>query len=103
MRKGMQLIVDGTDPDLLREILDAEIDAMAARHKIGLVGLREGRRLAPTIGVLGTVVVAGPRARQPERARDARPGDLRRVHRDAATASARRTSSTCPSATRCRC
>ena len=35
MRKGMQLVVDGTDPDLLREILDAEIDAMAARHKLG--------------------------------------------------------------------
>src|SRR5919112_4662235 len=24
-KKGMQLVVDGTDPDLLREILDAEI------------------------------------------------------------------------------
>ena len=34
-RKGMQLVVDGTDPDLLREILEAEIDAMHARHKSG--------------------------------------------------------------------
>ena len=28
-KKGMQLVVDGTDPDLVREILEVEIDAMA--------------------------------------------------------------------------
>ena len=56
MRKGMQLVVDGTDPDLLREILDAEIDAMAARHKSGSQIFEKAGGLAPTIGVLGTVV-----------------------------------------------
>jgi chemotaxis protein MotA len=56
MRKGMQLIVDGTDPDLLREILDAEIDAMAARHKLGSSIFEKAGGLAPTLGVLGTVV-----------------------------------------------
>jgi chemotaxis protein MotA len=56
MRKGMQLVVDGTDPDLLREILDAEIDAMAARHKQGYSVFEKAGGLAPTIGVLGTVV-----------------------------------------------
>jgi chemotaxis protein MotA len=56
MRKGMQLIVDGTDPDLLREILDAEIDSMAARHKQGYSVFEKAGGLAPTIGVLGTVV-----------------------------------------------
>jgi chemotaxis protein MotA len=56
MRKGMQLVVDGTDPDLLREILDAEIDSMAARHKQGYTVFEKAGGLAPTIGVLGTVV-----------------------------------------------
>ncbi|MCW3022153.1 MAG: motility protein [Conexibacter sp.] len=56
MRKGMQLVVDGTDPDLLREILDAEIDSMAARHKRGYTVFEKAGGLAPTIGVLGTVV-----------------------------------------------
>jgi chemotaxis protein MotA len=56
MRKGMQLVVDGTDPDLLREILDAEIDAMAARHKLGSSVFEKAGGIAPTIGVLGTVV-----------------------------------------------
>jgi chemotaxis protein MotA len=56
MRKGMQLVVDGTDPDLLQEILDAEIDGMAARHKQGYSVFEKAGGLAPTIGVLGTVV-----------------------------------------------
>jgi chemotaxis protein MotA len=56
MRKGMQLVVDGTDPDLLREILDAEIDAMAVRHREGYSVFEKAGGLAPTIGVLGTVV-----------------------------------------------
>ena len=35
LRKGMQLVVDGTDPELVREILEAEIDGMEHRHKAG--------------------------------------------------------------------
>ena len=55
-RKGMQLVVDGTDPDLLREILEAEIDAMHARHKRGAEVFEKAGGFAPTIGVLGTVM-----------------------------------------------
>lgn len=56
LRKGMQLVVDGTDPDLLYEILETEIDAMSARHKDGYGVFEKAGGLAPTIGVLGTVV-----------------------------------------------
>ena len=56
VRKGMMLVVDGTDPDLLREILEAEIDAMASRHKLAYGVFEKAGGLAPTIGVLGTVV-----------------------------------------------
>ena len=31
-QKGLQLVVDGSDPELVREVLEAEIDGMAARH-----------------------------------------------------------------------
>ncbi|MBI5104137.1 MAG: flagellar motor protein, partial [Solirubrobacterales bacterium] len=55
-KKGMQLVVDGTDPDLLREILEAEIDAMHARHKDGWSVFEKAGGFAPTIGVLGTVI-----------------------------------------------
>jgi chemotaxis protein MotA len=56
LKKGMQLVVDGTDPDLLYEILETEVEAMAARHKDGYSVFEKGGGLAPTIGVLGTVV-----------------------------------------------
>jgi chemotaxis protein MotA len=56
LRKGMQLVVDGTDPDLVREILENEIDAMAQRHKDAWMVFQRAGALAPTIGVLGTVV-----------------------------------------------
>ena len=31
-RKGLQLVVDGTDPDLVADVLEAENDAMRKRH-----------------------------------------------------------------------
>jgi chemotaxis protein MotA len=55
-RKGMQLVVDGTDPDLLAEILEADTEAMHARHRQGWTVFEKAGGFAPTIGVLGTVV-----------------------------------------------
>jgi chemotaxis protein MotA len=56
MRKGMQLVVDGTDPDVVREILEAEIDGMAARHKAGVAPFIQAGGFAPTMGILGTTM-----------------------------------------------
>ena len=44
-RKGLQLVVDGTDPDLVAEVLEAENDAMRKRHAAVDAAVREGRRL----------------------------------------------------------
>jgi chemotaxis protein MotA len=55
-RKGLQLVVDGTDPELVREILDAEIDGMAARHAIGVTAFEKAGGYAPTMGIIGTVM-----------------------------------------------
>jgi chemotaxis protein MotA len=55
-RKGMQLVVDGTDPELIREILENEIDGMAARHHAGTQTFEKAGGYAPTMGVLGTVM-----------------------------------------------
>lgn len=55
-KKGMQLVVDGTDPDLVREILEVEIDAMAARHKEGAEVFKTAGGFAPTMGIIGTVM-----------------------------------------------
>jgi chemotaxis protein MotA len=55
-RKGMQLVVDGTDPELVREILDIEMDAMAARHALGAQPFEKAGGFAPTMGIIGTVM-----------------------------------------------
>ena len=55
-RKGLQLVVDGTDPDLVRDILEVEIDAMAARHKEGAEVFKTAGGFAPTMGIIGTVM-----------------------------------------------
>jgi chemotaxis protein MotA len=55
-RKGLQLVVDGTDPELVREILDAEIDGMAARHAAGATAFEKAGGYGPTMGIIGTVM-----------------------------------------------
>ncbi len=55
-KKGLQLVVDGTDPELVREILENEIDGMAARHHAGVQSFEKSGGLAPTMGIIGTVM-----------------------------------------------
>ncbi|MBV8219860.1 MAG: flagellar motor protein [Solirubrobacterales bacterium] len=55
-KKGLQLVVDGTDPELVRDILEAEIDGMAARHHAGVLPFEKAGGFAPTIGIIGTVM-----------------------------------------------
>lgn len=56
LKKGVMLVVDGTDPDLVRSILETEIIHMEKRHeaKIGMLEAMGG--FAPTMGILGTVM-----------------------------------------------
>lgn len=55
-RKGLQLVVDGTDPELVREILEAEIDGMTTRHASGATAFEKAGGYAPTMGIIGTVM-----------------------------------------------
>jgi chemotaxis protein MotA len=55
-KKGLQLVVDGTDPELVRDILEAEIDGMTARHHAGALPFEKAGGFAPTIGIIGTVM-----------------------------------------------
>ncbi|HWE09042.1 MAG TPA: flagellar motor protein [Solirubrobacteraceae bacterium] len=55
-RKGLQLVVDGSDPELVREVLEAEIDGMIARHHEGAAPFEKAGGFAPTMGIIGTVM-----------------------------------------------
>lgn len=56
VKKGLQLVVDGTDPDLVAEIMEAEIHAMKKRHKAAGGVFEKAAGFSPTMGVLGTVM-----------------------------------------------
>jgi chemotaxis protein MotA len=56
LRKGIEMVVDGTDPEELREILEADITSMRARHKAGAKFFADMGGFAPTLGIIGTVL-----------------------------------------------
>lgn len=56
MRQGIQLVVDGTDPALVRDILETQIDFTDQRHKIGADIFESAGGYSPTLGIIGTVM-----------------------------------------------
>ncbi len=55
VRKGLQLVVDGTDADLVADVLDAENSAMKKRHALAAQPFALAGGYAPTMGIVGTV------------------------------------------------
>lgn len=56
MRRGVQLVVDGTDPELVKEILRTEVDSLhEERHAEANVWETMGG-FSPTMGIIGTVI-----------------------------------------------
>jgi len=56
LRLGIQLVVDGTPPELVREILETEVASMRKRHGVGESIFSTMGGFAPTLGILGTVM-----------------------------------------------
>ncbi len=56
LRKGIQLIVDGTDPQLVRNILETKITFVEERHNQGQAIFRTMGTLSPAFGMLGTLI-----------------------------------------------
>ncbi|MDR1905186.1 MAG: motility protein A [Treponema sp.] len=56
MKKGLRLVVDGIDQEVIRNLLETELNQLQERHaaKIGVVGM--WGVLAPGLGMLGTVI-----------------------------------------------
>jgi len=56
LKEGIQLAVDGTEPDLMRTILDTEIKSLQSRHELGANIMKTMGTYAPAYGMIGTVV-----------------------------------------------
>ncbi|GAA1137659.1 motility protein A [Nocardioides aquiterrae] len=54
--RALTLAIDGTDPEELREILEAEIDAQRSEDKQAAKFFTAAGGYAPTIGIVGTVM-----------------------------------------------
>ena len=56
LRRGLQLAIDGVDPDHLRAVLEGEIAARRSEDKVAARFFAQMGGYAPTIGIIGTVV-----------------------------------------------
>jgi chemotaxis protein MotA len=56
MRKGLQLSVDGLEPNSIREILGTEIVSIQERHKLGSEIFTTLGTFAPALGMIGTLI-----------------------------------------------
>lgn len=56
LKKGIMLVVDGTDPDLVRGILDTELVSIDDRHKKNIGFWDNVASMGPAWGMVGTLV-----------------------------------------------
>lgn len=56
LQKGILLIVDGTDPELVRNILETELTFIEVRHKSNVGVFEFISAMGPAFGMLGTLI-----------------------------------------------
>jgi len=56
LRRGLQLTIDGTDPEIIERILRIEVEAMAERHKHGKHLFHTLAKFGPGFGLMATLI-----------------------------------------------
>ena len=56
MKKGLQMVVDGVESEVIKEILELEIDEMDKRHINGVNIFKTWGKYAPAFGMIGTLI-----------------------------------------------
>ena len=56
MHQGIQLVVDGTEPELTRQILETEMEKVEQRHRVGSTILETMGNFSPAMGMIGTLI-----------------------------------------------
>lgn len=54
--EGLQLVMDGTDPEIIKKTLENKVDNMEFRHSKGISIFEAAGGYSPTMGVTGTVM-----------------------------------------------
>ncbi len=56
LKKGVMLVVDGTDPELVRGILETDLNCIETRHKKVIGFWQKWAELGPAWGMIGTLI-----------------------------------------------
>ncbi len=56
LRSGMEMVVDGTEAELIRNIMETELSYTMSRHKRGQLILTSYGEYAPAFGMIGTLI-----------------------------------------------
>ena len=56
LKRGLQMVIDGLEPEVVEEVLALEIEAMKRRHARGALMFGAMAGYAPTFGILGAVM-----------------------------------------------
>ncbi len=56
LRHGLQLVVDGVDATVIREILETDLEAIEDRHKMGRKLFDQMALFSPAFGMIGTLI-----------------------------------------------
>jgi len=55
-RNGLQMVIDGFEPEAIQNILLSELEALEDRHELGQSLYRTWGSLAPSFGMIGTLI-----------------------------------------------
>jgi chemotaxis protein MotA len=55
-KKGLQLVVDGTDPEIIKTILYNDVGQLSSRHQVAMNFFGDWASMAPAFGMIGTLL-----------------------------------------------
>ncbi|SFD45140.1 flagellar motor protein [Clostridium uliginosum] len=56
IKKGLQMVVDGTEQSIVESILETKLEQISERHEAGIELFTAAGGYAPTMGIIGTVM-----------------------------------------------
>jgi len=56
LKKGVQLSIDGLEPQEIRDVLETEVDFIRTRHQLGAEIFATMGAFAPALGMIGTLI-----------------------------------------------
>ncbi len=56
LRKGLQLVIDGAEPEVVRAVLETELYALEERHRVAHEFFETAGAFAPTMGIAGAIL-----------------------------------------------